>query len=238
MARRFRSTALVVFLAVAAAACSSGGDDPVDEPTPTESAAPTVEPDPDPTETEPEDPFAIPDEIDEAYVESVMNELFRIRTEVIRRSVEANGQAVLPEDVGELIGASHSGPLRTRTIEDAQEILQATNVDEIFLAPEEMGEERFDLFTVVAADADCLVVTGLPDSGEVNRAGSNTTLYSVYALSRSDAASETNRTPWLLHDESQLFEGGSNDPAAPELVADLELDELRALIDDTCGGAV
>jgi hypothetical protein len=92
------TTAVVASLAVALAACGGNDDDvePIAEPTPTETAAPTEEPPPDePTETEepePDDPFAIPDEIDEAYVQSVLDELFALRSEALRAAVEANGE--------------------------------------------------------------------------------------------------------------------------------------------------
>jgi hypothetical protein len=233
-----RTAALVASLAVALAAC--GGDDdvePIAEPSPTETAAPTEEPEPDEPDAtedpEPEDPFAVPDEIDEPYVQSVLDELFALRSDALRGAVEAHGDVGLPEDVATAVGASHEGPWRLRTVEQLEALQTADNLEEVFRAPDEMGNERFILDRIVAADESCIVATGLVDSSAVNLAPPNTDLYSVVALSPVTASSDLNPTPWLLYDESYvLFDG---DPADTEVVDDLELEDLGPLLDATCG---
>jgi hypothetical protein len=231
---------VIASLAVALAAC--GGNDadvePIAEPTPTETAAPTEEPQPDePTETEepePDDPFAIPDEIDEAYVQSVLDELFALRTDALRAAVESNGEPGIDERAVTAIGASHTGPWRLRVVEQVQNIQAADNVDEVFREPAEMGNERFRVGEIFSASSDCVVLYGLVDSSEVNRSPPNEDLYSVIALSSSqETANEQNPTPWLLYDESYVY--WDDEPADLELVAGLDDDERASLIDTSCG---
>jgi hypothetical protein len=233
-----RTAVLIASLAVALAAC--GGDDdvePIAEPTPTETAAPTEEPTPEePDETEdpePDDPFAIPDEIDEPYVQSVLDELFALRTQALKAAVEANGQPSLSEDAARFVGASHEGPLRLTLVEQLQDVQAADNVDAVFLNPSDMGQERFALDRLMRAESGCIVAVGFIDSSEVSGGEPNTETYSAISLSPADSQpAGLNPTPWLLYDEMAiLFEG---EPAKSELVASLNLDDLGPLLDTTC----
>jgi hypothetical protein len=236
------TTALIASLAVVLAACGGNDDDvePIAEPTPTETAAPTEEPPPDePTETEepePDDPFAIPDEIDEAYVQSVLDELFAVRTEALRAAVESNGQPGIDERAVAAIGASHTGPLRLRVVEQVQNIQAADNVDEVFRAPSDMGQERFSLNGIYSATNECLVVYGLINSSEVNLSPPNESVYSVLAVtSTAEPANDGNPTPWLLHDEGSVLLDG--EPAALEVVEGLDGDQVASLVEADCGAA-
>jgi hypothetical protein len=85
--RRALPLALSAALVVATAACG-GGDDEGSAAT----TAPTTEA---PTTTAPTDPFAVPAEIDEAYVERVVNELYRVAGDALRGVVQAG--EVTPE---------------------------------------------------------------------------------------------------------------------------------------------
>jgi hypothetical protein len=236
------TTAVIASLAVALAAC--GGNDadvePIAEPTPTETAAPTEEPQPDePTETEepePDDPFAIPDEIDEAYVQSVLDELFAVRSEALRLSVAANGETTIPEEAQPLIPAVHSGPLLARALENFEQIVRAENIDEAFLPPSEMGDERLVVFRIFESGDNCIVVTGNYDQSETARVPLPEGSLSLVSLTRApdDVDSALNPTPWRLHDETMLVVG--DEPATEAQVAEASYEDFDGLITDGCEG--
>jgi hypothetical protein len=234
--RTTRNTAVLTLLAAVLAGCASGSDvEPLGGETSTETAAPTESPDPDPTETEPEDPFAIPDEIDEDYAQAVIDELFAITSEALRLSVAANGQAGIPEAAQPLVAATHTGPRRTETIMDLQQAVTAANVDEVFFEPAEMGDERFEVFRMLRGEPECLVVTGKYDISQTARSPGDPSEFSVLSLTRADSNVDRNinPTPWVLLDLQKLtFDG---EPASRKQVAGVALEDIIELFEESCG---
>jgi hypothetical protein len=235
-----RTAALVASLAVALAAC--GGDDdvePIAEPSPTETAAPTEEPEPDEIDEtedpEPEDPFAVPDEIDEPYVQSVLDELLRVRTAALREVVRGAGvEASMPTEAATLVAEAHSGPERVALLEEFENYLRATNLDEVFVEPDSMTDQRFELLTVVEASPDCIVATGLYDLSGTTRTVPGDT-YSVFSLAPREDQGTANAAPWTLHDQSSLTLPDSDEPAPREMVEEADLTSFEGLVDVTCG---
>jgi hypothetical protein len=95
-----RTLATMMAAGLVLVACSSEEPDILDlateDPEPEETA--TADPDPEPDdEPEPEDPYAVPDEIDEAYVESVINAILEVQDEVLRGALPTGaGRAPRP----------------------------------------------------------------------------------------------------------------------------------------------
>jgi hypothetical protein len=237
-----RTAALIASLAVALAAC--GGDDdvePIAEPTPTETAAPTEEPEPEePDETEdlePEDPFAIPDEIDEPYVQSVLDELFALRTEALKLTLAETDATDVDDEALAILRATHGVPARVEYADQLFRYLQEPNAEEAFLPVDEMGQTRYQVLRILRADESCIVLTGSPDLSEV-AVEPGEEQWSVTSLGRLDSADDEggrNSTPWVIFSGRQLtFEG---EAPAREDVEEATLEELEGLIELPCGDA-
>jgi hypothetical protein len=235
-----RTAVLIASLAVALAAC--GGDDdvePIAEPTLTETAAPTEEPTPEePDETEdpePDDPFALPDEIDESYVQSVLDELFALRTEALRLTLAEGESTEVNDEALAILRAIHGVPARIEYADQLLRYLQEPNPQEAFLPIDEMGQTRYRVLKILRADANCIVVTGSPDLSEV-AVDPGEAQWSVTSLGRLDSADDEggrNPTPWVIFSGRQLTLEG--EAPAREDVEEATFEELEGLIDLPCG---
>jgi predicted small lipoprotein YifL len=234
----------VVVLAVGLAAC--GGDDdvePIEQPADDGTAAPPDEEEPTPDEPdddepddgdEPDDPFAVPDDIDEPYAQSVIDELLDSSSEALRLAVEANGQASVPEDAASIAGQTHDGPRRADFLETLQDIVLAENIDEVYRPPEELGRERFDVRRVLQGSADCLVALGTYDVTETALDSTPTPAVFSLAPTGEDVDETANATPWRLYDGFSLLSDG--EPASEEQLERVEYEDVNDLFEDTCGG--
>jgi hypothetical protein len=195
-------------------ACSSEEPDTLDlateDPEPEETA--TAEPDPEPDEEpEPEDPYAVPDEIDEAYVESVINAILEVQDEVLRGALQQEQGTLLAEDLTALHFATTTGEQRQEALTRLQGYIDEPETRGNLLPPDEMGKTTFRLEELVHAEPDaCLIAIGFWDNSEVSsspRAGEE---YVSFALSRVDATDEVsagNPTPWQWRDNAAMADG-------------------------------
>lgn len=185
---------------------------------------------------EPEDPFALPDEIDQEYVQRAVDELMAIRTDAIRMAVEANleGEGSLEEPTL-VIGSIATGPELLEGTQMLAEIARGSNIDEVYRAPEDMEDDQLRVLDVLIANHDCTAVTGRFDlSGSLNDDPAAGTIYAV-VLSRDIDDELPNDTFWKLREVSGLIDDSSGEPATPERVEGLTPDGMAGIVDVTCG---
>lgn len=237
VARRFGGTFIAAAVMFAVVGCSDDAEvEPIDATPAPETAAADETPEPtaipDPPEPEPDDPFAIPEEIDEPYVEDVMNELFRLRTEALRETLRTEGLQ-LPEAALELAAAAHGLPARIEFVEHLQDSL-APGAGEAFLMPSDIGRQPFIIVELLRADENCVVLTGFPDLSEVARSPGDKQM-TVTALGPKSPGADSagiNTTPWVIHSGKRLyFEGQA--PTVQQLES-ATFEELAAHIDLPC----
>jgi hypothetical protein len=237
------TTAVVASLAVVLAGCGGGDGDvePIADPTPTETAAPAEEPQPDePDETEdpePDDPFAIPDEIDEAYVQSVLDELFALRGEALRKTLQAgDSPGALSDDVLELVRVAHGVPARVEYADQLMAYIREPDSRDAFLPINQMGQTRYDLLRVLRADESCIVLTGAPDlSGvAVDPGVEQWSVTSLGRLAPQEDAGGINPTPWVVYSGRQLTLDG--DAPSREDVENATYADVESLIELPCEG--
>jgi ABC-type transporter Mla MlaB component len=139
---------------VPAAGCGDDGGEAAPERT-TTTAEPAVT-----TTTEPEDPWAVPEEIDEAYVQRVLEELYRLQGDLTREviaegAVTANavsgfqtiyGASMAVVQINGLLEAGHSGFVGFRA---------------------NPGNTRVEVADIINADRECIAVLVHLDFSEV-----------------------------------------------------------------------
>lgn len=185
-------------------------------------------PDDDPTE----DPFAIPDPIDEAYVELVMNELLARGSDLEREILQRPLRTALLEADVIAAQAIYEGPsFRTRT-DALQDLLNSEERRALALPPEEYGSGRIEVVELGDTSVRCIVVFGWLDATETARYPFEPETHAAYVLIRTDeAGAELNPTPWKIWDSVMLVTPDGED-IPREAWAGLE---FRESLDTSCG---
>jgi hypothetical protein len=203
------------------AACAGTPDDDVlsaepeetAEPEPTETEDPDeAEPEPEETEEpEPADAYAVPDEIDEAYVEDVINAILEVQDEVLRGALEQEQGTNLSPELMELHFATTSGAERTNGMDELQRFIDDARNAENLRPPAEMGASRFDLEMLVHAEAErCILAVGNWDISQLVVDAPPPDDFTAFSLSRIDDEENTsagNPTPWQWRDSTQMADG-------------------------------
>jgi hypothetical protein len=171
---------VLAVLGVLAAGCGDDGGGAAGERTTT-----TVEPAVT-TTTVPEDPWAVPEEIDEAYVQRVLQELYRLDGDALRIAVR---EGIVTEEVIEIVRSVYvPGELPYRL----NELLEgAADGFEGVLRPP--GDIAVTADEVVRIRTECLVVRAVHDFGAVSSRGASR-LVSFVELFRGPG----NGTGWVL----------------------------------------
>lgn len=232
-----RRTLAALCAGILLAACSEGADVQPIEPDPDASGPDVADEAPD--EPEPptgrdDDPFAIPEEIDDAYVQAVLDELVSVRNEALRATFDANPADDLPLEVLNLIDAAHEGPARAEFGQELQEVVRASNLDEIFLIEEDFRGEELELLRTIAAEPTCLVVIAEFDrSGSVREPRSDR--LSIASIDSTPAGTDhLNRAPWRFQTINSILDDGG-DPMPPQDVLEVSDEEWLDLLESDCG---
>lgn len=238
-----RSTALLCAAALLAACGNDvdiqpiGPDDdaPPAEPAP---ATPPADDDADGDGDAEGDPFAVPDDIDEAYVQAVLDELVAARNRMLELTLDANPDRELPIEVLRLLDATHGLAARAEFGEELQEIVAGSNIDDVFFTGDDFGGERFELFDLVAADVGCLVLIGTFDRSENVREprSERRSILSLGPVEEPDP--DRNPTPWQFLQINSILDG-DDEPMTDEDIVEVTPEEWLGLLDTTCerGGA-
>lgn len=200
---------------------------------PTEEApGPTEEPDEEPPE---DDPFAVPDEIDEEYLQRVADELMAIRTDAVRLAVELNTEDADPdEELASLIGSIFTQASLAAAVNNFTDIVRANNVDEVFVAPEEMGEQRLEVFEYVGGGPDCVTFTGQFDFSATQVEFADDPPYFVVVLLHQPEEEDINPSGWKIAENQELFDLDTDEPVSGDDLRGLDLDAFADLLAVEC----
>lgn len=228
---RHRRLVALLCVAVLGIACSGseaepvppiGGDSPEASPSPSPSPSP-----------EPEDPYAIPDEIDEAYVDLVTNEILagitQILADILRQPV---GYSLSGED-GERLGQVASGTRLQELVADYQSFADTPRKDMAFLDPDDFGQLTWDTELILEASDACIVAIGFYDNSQISTQNPSPDEFTLMSLEARASAGETtlNPTPWRLRDVVQLVNAdGEQIPRDSWATLDY------SILDTTCEG--
>ena len=223
-----RVTALLLAGALALAACSSddeaeavppiGGEDADDDSSTgdlgVEDAAPDDERDEGDTADD-EEPFAVPDEIDEDYAEQVVNALLEIDTDILVTALGQEAGEPLDPDALDQLHAITAGEQRTRSMERLQARIDRPELNDGLLPPEEVTATVLDVDDVIHAEPNnCVLVAGFWDLSGTASEPPGDEMKTVFSLSRIDRGVTSvtrNPTPWAIRDISVL-QDGSGEP--------------------------
>lgn len=265
--RRCPRTRLAAYVAVAAmvlAACSGSTDErsvePIDgaesdtqdedgEPEPEPDDEPEPEPDSDDeveddTDPEPDDPFAFddPSEIDEAYVDAVMAELFAVADEVVLETITSDPDEGPTDDQLTRIRATNSGPRLVTVLNQAERNSTAPEVRDAFRTPEEFTGATWETGNLLRADDDCIAAIGFADTTGTASEPPDPDQYFVVSLSRmSDDQREEfaaiNRTGWRQHGLIDLIYTDSGDFVPRDVWEELDFEDVADVeeFNFTCG---
>jgi hypothetical protein len=215
--------------------CTAAEDDDLLDVRATEEPAPepTEDPEPEP-EPEPDDPYAVPDEIDEAYVELVINAILEVQSEVLRGALAQEQGENLAPDLVALHFATTEGSQRSDGMEYLQEYIDDPSSRGFLRAPGQLGRMTFKLDELIHAEAErCLIAIGQWDLSAVTTAPDDSGERVTFSLSRIDENSEVsggNPTPWQWRDNRTLVD---TDGAAIDREYWSDLD-FEGVLDHTC----
>ncbi|MEX1177159.1 MAG: hypothetical protein WEB09_01740 [Nitriliruptor sp.] len=165
-------------------------------------AAPSTEPVSEPEPSEPDDPFAVPDEIDVEYVQRVVDELFRIQGDAYRAAVEADiepGEPVPTEFLDPLRQISADGEYFARLGALMQQSADAGFADLV----DPPADREFEVEELFSAESDCIVASGDVDFTVTAANPDQPTLLHNYVLVPSDR----NPTGWAIRTSTAVVEG-------------------------------
>jgi hypothetical protein len=238
--------AVVAAAGLVALGCSGGEDEILDlQATPsaeTEPADQPDEPEPDVEDTEepvdepePDDPYAVPDEIDEDYVERVINAILEVQSEVLRGALQQEQGENLDPDLMALHFATTEGAQRIEGVEYFQDYIDHPD-DHSFRATDAMGDMTFSIDQLIHAEPErCIIAIGRWDVSATLLNDDDPNERVAFSLSRTDEAAETsegNPTPWQWMDNGLLIDT-EGEPIGSEYWHDLD---YGAVMDHTCEG--
>jgi hypothetical protein len=233
--RRALATTLAAGLILAACSGAEDDGDLLDlqaTPEPTEEATEDPEPEPE-EEAEPDDPYAVPDEIDEAYVESVINAILEVQDDALRGALRQDQGQNLSAELTGLVFATSTGAQRQATLERLQTYIDDPATRGNLLPVDEMGRTYFHPERLVHTEADrCIIVIGFWENSEVSSEPRADDDFVAFSLARkpSDAeVSEGNPTPWQWQDNAAMVDGGG--PIPPDSWDELD---YGAALDHSC----
>jgi hypothetical protein len=195
------------------AACSGTADDDLLELQATEEPAVSAEePDPSPSpedDADPEDPYAVPDVIDEAYVEGVINAILEVRTEILRGALQQQPGDNLDTDLLALLFATTEGRQRAADLETFQGYIDDPDTRGGLLSPDAMGSTQFVAEALIHSEPEaCVIAVGRWDRREIStRADSDElVIFSLSRILQPDAISPGNPTPWQWRDNGLMVD--------------------------------
>lgn len=163
-----------------------------------------------------EEPYAVPDEIDEAYAEEVINALLEIDTEALIIALEQEPGEPLGIEAVDRIHAISVGERRATAMEDFQSYVDHPERKDAFLPPDEIAPSRIDLDSIYHYEPDrCLLVVGWWDRTTLAIETSSPDNLSMFSLSRIDrdvTTLERNPTPWAIRHISPMESDGEQIP--------------------------
>lgn len=160
-------------------------------PTPADSPSPEPEPSEAPT-----DPYAIPDVIDKAYVELVLEALGAVQAQIVQEIVRE--RAVTPR-VRELLAATHG---REAARDSARTLRRVLNRQGVKFFNANATAPDYTVRKLITAAADCIFAFTIVDSRSLVAKGKNRAIEEFYWLEHATehvaGARKDNPTPWVI----------------------------------------
>jgi hypothetical protein len=239
-----RTLAVTAAAGLLALGCSGGEEEILDlQATPGADSEPIDEPaDPEPEveeteesaeQPEPEDPYAVPDEIDEDYVERVINAILEVRSEILRGALSQQQGENLDPDLTALLFATTDGEERINGLDLFQAYIDDPGTRTNLLAPEDMSATTFAAEHLIHAEPErCIIVVGFWDNTGIVEDPRDQNDFVAFSLSRTPEGQGTsagNPTPWQWRDNAAMVDGDGSIPRE-------QWDELdyRSALDNTC----
>lgn len=192
----------MVALLLATAVMAACGDDGEDVAGTTTTTRPTTTSST--ATTEPEDPWAVPEDIDEAYVQRVLTELYRLDGEARRIAVR---EGMVTEEVIELVQRVYAPK---GAAERGNELIESS-IDRFPGVHDPPGDVRLTVQQIELQRQDapsprCVVVSISADFTAVVENGSDDLRYFVELVE-----GEGNETGWLIRNEAVRSDGSRPD---------------------------
>lgn len=179
------------------------------------------------------DPFAVPERIDAAYVELVVDELLGVLSDALRAHLADEDPGGLRTEAvfREIYGAAQ---LDVR-LDDLWQVFSTEEGRATQYPPEQFGVQRFEVLELLRVREDCVTSLGLYDVTETSRFPYGDQPM-VFVISRDERfRSPTNPTAWRLWSAARALTADGEPLPLDELGA---LDDLEVLVDADCSGAV
>jgi hypothetical protein len=182
---------------------------------------------------EDEDPFAVPDEIDEAYVERVLNAILEQNSELVREALALPAEpTALPSEkqvrtIAALYGPG-SRPVRLSEVEDWVRSEEARSGQ---LPADEFGTQRFEVERLEAIGPRCVTAIGWYDLTETAVEPFPRDQFGAVVLAHDDSLDrDENPTGWRIWDDVLL-----QTPDGERLeLEEVGAENLAAAVDTDC----
>jgi hypothetical protein len=188
------------------------GDETSDEPEVDDEPEPERETDEEPeapandNESDSDEAFAFPDEIDNDYVDSLLNLIVASSTRLLGDIITRDPAPLREEDVS-LLQSLYSGPRLEFMSDDYERYALSESERTVLLAPDAFGVASWSNQEIVIADESCIVAIGWHDLTEVAQEPFSRDIYMVASLTPSNESS-SNDTGWTMHDINPLVSDG------------------------------
>jgi hypothetical protein len=191
------------------AACQGDDEPDLAELAEAEQPSPTPTADPAPQETEepePDDPYAVPDEIDEAYVERVINAILEVQDEVLRGALEQEPGTSLEPELVELHFATTDGAERMQGLEELQGYIDDPDTRGGLLPVDQLGSTTAEVEYLHHVEPEsCILLIAYWDRTPISSTApareDSLTAFSLGRIDGSQERSAGNPTPWAMVDQ-------------------------------------
>jgi hypothetical protein len=233
-----RTVAVVAAAGLVALGCSGGEDEILDlQATPSAETEPTDQPDePEPDvedteepvdEPEPDDPYAVPDEIDEDYVERVINAILEVQSEVLRGALQQEQGENLDPDLMALHFATTEGEQRLLGMTYLQDYIDDPSSRGSLRDAADIDDMTFEADRLLHVEPNqCVIVAGYLDTSGTSTVevdAKDPVAFSLSKASDQEERSEGNPTPWLWQSHVLLTDA-EGDPIPSDYWEDLDFD--------------
>jgi hypothetical protein len=190
--RRQRRIAVLLAAALLLFAC---GEDEADEVEPIPDDNPSAAEDEEPEE--PQDPFAIPDEIDEEYVQLVLDELLPMVDRAEQQAVDEAPSTMPPDETIEIFRATYSPAMAVALLTSLSvAVASESSAEELATELEEYGRTRW-IVTELGEPTDACV----PFHFEYEFTGTETDQTGIGTIVQPEGERDPeghNPTPWVM----------------------------------------
>jgi hypothetical protein len=160
-----------------------------------------------------DEPYAVPEEVDEAYAEEVINVLLKINSDALRIVLEQQpGESIAPE-AADRIKAIAAGGRLDFLLDAYQRYIDHPELAHGFLPTEQIGTSRFEAHGILHAEPEaCILAVGWWDTSEVvEEPPDEQSLISLGPIGP-EITDDRNPTPWQIRELSPMLTNGEPIP--------------------------